>query len=390
MVTARVKRGIVVGIAVAVLAGAAWRLGGFGDSRSGARPAPVPVVTADVVARDVPLYLTGIGTIQAFNTVTVRARVDGELVRVAFREGQQVRKGDVLAQIDDRPFRAALHTAEAALARDQATLLNAKRDLARIQDVAGRGYASRQQLDTQLSAVESLTAGVKVDEAAVENARVQLGYTTIVAPLDGRVGVRLIDQGNIVRAADPGGLVVVTQTRPVAAIFTLPQSALATVAAAQALRPLQVTAFSRDESVELGDGTLELIDNQIDPSTGTIRLKAYFPNEADGLWPGEFVSVRVQVGTRADGLTVPTQAVQRGAKGPFAYVVKADNTVEVRTLELGAEYRGEVLVTAGLRDGEKVVTDGHLRLQPGATVRSAETPAQQRAVAGPVRGRGVP
>jgi multidrug efflux system membrane fusion protein len=343
-----------------------------GDNKSAQAAPPVPVVSGQVMARDVPLNLTGIGTIQAYNTVTIRARVDGELVNVAFVEGSDVKKGDVLAQIDPRPFQAALDNALATLAKDQATLNNAKRDLARYQDTAGKGYSSRQQLDTQAMTVDATTAQIQADNATIENARVQLGYTTITSPLDGVTGIRLVDQGNIVHASDANGLVVVTQLQPISAIFTLPQIELPQVTAARAKGTLSVVALDSDGVTELDQGTLALVDNQIDPATGTIKLKASFPNERRTLWPGQFVNVRLQVGAVHDGLTVTSRVIQRGPKGYFAFVIKPDNTVEMRPVETGQDDRGQILVTKGLNAGERVVVDGQLRLQPGTVVQATE------------------
>ncbi len=367
------NRKTIAGVAGGLVAvGLVWHFGGFGARNERGKAPPIPVTTTTITTQDVPLYLSGLGTVQAYNTVVVRARVDGELVKVAFREGQQVKKGEVLAQIDNRGFQAALHTAQAALAKDEALLANAKRDLARTEDVAAKGFASRQQLDSQTAQVASLTAAVQADRAGVETAQVNLSYTTILSPLDGRAGVRQIDQGNIVHANDANGLVVITQTQPIAGMFTLSQAALTTVVAAQDKGPLKVTAISRDDTQELAQGTLELIDNQIDQNTGTIRLKAYFPNADNRLWPGEFINARLQVGEHQAGISVPAQVVQRGANGSFAYVLKADNTVEARNLEIGPEYRGQILVTAGLKAGERVVLDGQLRLQPGTVVKAAD------------------
>ena len=359
---------IAAGVLIVGLIG--WLVLGSGrdDGDNGAN-SPVPVVAGLVSSGDVPLYFPGVGTVQAYNTVTVHVRVDGELVKVAFKEGQDVKKGDLLAQIDPKPFQAALDNALGNLARDQATLANAKRDLVRYQETAAKGYSSRQQLDTQQATVTSQAASVQADEATVENARVQLGYTEIAAPLEGRTGIRLVDQGNIVHAADPGGLVVITQLDPISVIFTLPQSRLPRISAALAQGPLTVFADSQDGTTELGKGTLELVDNQIDPTTGTIRLKARFDNPDRKLWPGEFVNARLQVGEIKGGLRVPSPAIQRGAQGLYAYVVKPDNTVEVRQVEVGQEDRGQTLVTKGLAAGDKVVVDGQLRLQPGATVQ---------------------
>ena len=350
-----------------------WLIFGRTGDKSGSQHAEaIPVTASQVMARDVPLNLTGIGTVQAYNTVTMRPRVDGELVSVTFREGQEVKKGDVLAQIDPRPYQAALDNALANLAKDQAALNNARRDLVRYQDTAGKGYSSHQQLDTQASAVESATAAIQADNAMVENARVQLGYATITAPLDGVTGIRLVDQGNIVHAADATGLVFITQLQPISAIFTLPQAELPQVSAAHAKGALSVTALNSDGVTELGQGTLELIDNQIDPTTGSIRLKASFPNDQRTLWPGQFVNVRLRVGEVHDGLTVASRVIQRGPKGFFAFVVKPDNTVEMRPVETGPEDRGQILVKKGLNAGDRVVLDGQLRLQPGALVQATE------------------
>jgi multidrug efflux system membrane fusion protein len=342
------------------------------DKSAGEKAPPIPVTAGQVTARDVPLNLVGIGTVQANNTVTIRARVDGELMNVGFTEGQDVEKGDILAQIDPRPYQAALDNATATLAKDQAALNNAKRDFGRYKDTAAKGYSSAQQLDTQGSSVDSLAATVQADMANVENARLQLGYATIVSPLDGVTGIRLVDQGNLVHAADGTGLVMITQLQPISAIFTLPQADLPQIAAARDKGTLAVTALGADGVTELGQGTLTLVDNQIDPTTGSIKLKASFPNDKRTLWPGQFVNVRLQIGEVRDGLTVASRVIQRGPKGFFAFVIKPDNTVEMRPVETGQEDRGQVLVTKGLNAGERVVIDGQLRLQPGAAVQPTE------------------
>ncbi len=366
----RSNRKLLAGVAGALIVG--WLLVSIfsGDNNGDTgQNSPIPVVAGQVSARNVALYLNGIGTIQAYNTVTVHSRVDGELVNVAFREGQDVKKGDLLAQIDARPQQAALDIALANLAKDQAMLTNSRRDLDRYQETAAKGYSSRQQLDTQTSTASSAAATVQADNAAIENARVQLGYTTITAPLDGVTGIRLVDQGNIVHAGDTTGLVVITQIQPISALFTLPQDALARVAAAKANGPLAVTAIADDGKTELGQGTLELIDNQIDQATGTIRLKATFPNDKRTLWPGQFINIRLQVGDVPDGITVASRVVQRGPNGAFVFVIKPDNTVEVRPVETGAEDRGQTLVTKGLTAGERIVVEGQFRLKAGAKVQ---------------------
>lgn len=367
-ITLRVKQlAVIAGVFLAGLL--VWRFalsgheGGVGPAR-----AAVPVTAMKVVARDVPEYRNGIGTIQAYNIVTVRARVDGELTQVAFQEGMEVKKGDLLARIDARSYEAALHNSQATLAKDEAALANAKRDLSRYSETVARGYTSRQQYDTQSSAVNTLAAAVQADQASVESARVQLSYTTINAPIDGRTGIRIVDQGNIVHANDAGGLVVITQVQPISAVFTLPQDQLPDVAAAQNENQLDVTAYSRDGTTAFDSGKLQLIDNQIDPTTGTVRLKAVFPNAARKLWPGQFVNVRLRVGVAHNGVALPARVVQRSDRGAFVYVVKADNSVEPRPVEIGTEDRGQVLIIKGLSTGENVVLDGQLRLQPGAKV----------------------
>jgi len=333
---------------------------------------PIPVTAGQVDVHDVPLYVVGVGTVQAYNTVNIQARVDGQLDSVDFREGQDVKTGDRLAQIDPRPFQAALDGTLANQAKDEATLANARLDLKRYEDTASKGFSSRQQADTQSATVNSLTAAIQADQAAAENARVQLGYTTIVSPIDGRTGIRHVDKGNIVHAADTGGLVVITQLQPISVIFTLPQDTLPRVTAAEAAgSPLTVTSFARDDKTELGQGVLELVDNQIDQTTGTIRLKARFANPTLSLWPGEFVNARLQVGTVHDGLVVDSRVVQRGPKGTFAYVIKPDNSVEMRPIEPGQDYGGQTLITKGLNLNERVVVDGQVRLQAGSKVDTA-------------------
>ena len=375
------RKHIAVAAGALVLAAVGWRLisnDGSDSTGDEAQGGAVPITAGQVTMRDVPLYVSGVGTVKAYNTVTIQARVDGELDSVDFREGQEVKAGDGLAHIDPRPFQAALDSALAAQAKDEANLANAKRDLARYQDTAAKGYSSRQQLDTQAAAVSSQTAAVQGDQAAVENARVQLGYTTITSPIDGRTGIRRVDKGNIVHANDTGGLVVITQLQPISVIFTLPQDLLPRIAAAQRGEALGVTAFARDDKTELGQGVLELVDNEIDPTTGTIKLKARFDNPDKALWPGEFVNVRLQVGTVHNALTVDSRVVQRGPKGTYAYVITPGSTVEMRPVEVGQDYRGQALVTKGLSADERVVVDGQLRLQQGSkvTIPQADRPVQ--------------
>jgi multidrug efflux system membrane fusion protein len=348
-----------------------------GDGRSS-----IAVETALAGRSDVPVYLEGLGTVQAFYTVTVTARVDGELQKVGFVEGQTVKKGDLIGQIDPRPFRAALDQAIAVHDKDVAQLASAKADMDRFELLAPQNLASKQTLDAQHALVGQLQAQIKGDQASIDNARTQLSYTTIVSPIQGKTGIRRVDPGNNVHATDTGGIVVVTQVQPIACIFTLPEEALPTLNRALEGGSVGVTAMSRDDKTELDQGTIALVDNQIDQSTGTIRVKATFPNPHDALWPGEFINARVLVRTEKNALTVPSNAIQRGPNGMFTYVVKADSTVEVRPLKIGDESGTLTVVTDGLKDGEQVVLSNQYRLQPGAKVHSvaAVPPASARAI----------
>jgi multidrug efflux system membrane fusion protein len=328
---------------------------------------PIPVTAGVVAPQDFPIYAIGIGTVQAFNTVTVRVRVDGEVQTIAFREGQDVKAGDLLAVIDPRTYEAQLRQAEADKARDLALLANARLDLERFSALATREFASRQSLDTQRSQVAQLEASVQRDQAAIDNARVLVGYTTIKAPLGGRVGIRLIDQGNIVHANDAGGLVVIAQLNPISLIFTLPQRYLSDIAEAMRHGSLTVLAYDQENRVRLGEGRLELIDNQIDPTTGSIRLKASFANDDDKLWPGEFVNAWLRLGV-SRGPVVPDSAVQSGPDGNYAFAIREDGTVEVRPLSVIASRQGLSLIGSGLVAGDRVVVDGQYRLRPGLRV----------------------
>jgi multidrug efflux system membrane fusion protein len=339
-------------------------------------PAAIAVDTAAVTRADVPIYLPGLGTVQAFYTVTVTARVDGELQKVAFTEGQTVHKGDLLAQIDPRPNQAAYEQAVAAKAKDAAQLVNAKRDLERYTILQPQDLASKQTVDTQHAMVDQLAAQIQVDQALVDNAHTQLDYTRITSPIEGRTGIRLVDPGNIVHAAATTGIVVVTQMQPISVIFTLPEEQLAAVNDALAAGPVNVTTLSRDGNTELDRGALSLVDNQIDQATGTAKLKATFSNAHNTLWPGQYVNVRVLVRTERDVLTLPTPAVQLGPTGPFTYVVKPDSTVEVRPLKLGEESGGLTVVNAGVARDEQVVTSNQYRLQAGVKVRAAAAAAK--------------
>lgn len=340
----------------------------------------IAVDTAEANLADVPVYFDGLGTVQAFYTVTVTARVDGELEKIAFVEGQTVRKGDLLAQLDPRPTRSAYQQAVATKAKDAAQLANSQRDLARYTLLQPENLASKQTVDTARAAVDQLTAQLQVDQAIVDNARTQLDYTRITSPINGRTGIRLIDPGNIVHAASAGGIVVVTQVQPISVIFTLPEEDISAVGAALAAGPVPVTTLSRDGNTELDQGTLTLVDNMIDQTTGTAKLKATFDNARNTLWPGQYVNARVLVRIERNVLTVPSSAVQLGPNGPFTYVVKSDSTVEMRPLTIGTESGGMTVVKSGLAINEHVVISNQYRLQPGVLVHdNAANPADTNA-----------
>ena len=332
----------------------------------------VRVETAVVKRSELPIYLSGLGTVQAFYTTTISPRVDGELIKLGFTEGQNVKVGAVLAQIDPRPYQAALDQAVATERKDQAQLANARLDLERYAQLAPQELASKQTVATQRALVAQLEAQIAADQAVIANARTQLDYTTLRAPIAGRTGIRLVDPGNILHAASATGIVVLTQLQPISVLFTLPAEQRLAVAQAMAAGTLSVAAMSRDGKTALGTGKVALIDNQIDQTTGTIKLKATFPNRDQLLWPGDFVNTRLQVQTRHQALTVPSNALQRGPNGLFAYVVKADNTVERRTLRVSAESEGLALVEQGLNEGEIVTTSNAYRLQQGAVVKRIE------------------
>jgi multidrug efflux system membrane fusion protein len=334
-----------------------------------APPTGVPVEVALVTRATVPLYLEGLGNVQAFYTANITARVDGELQSVAFVEGQTVKRGQLLAQIDPRPNQAALDQAVATEAKDAAQIESAKSDLERYVQLAPQNLASKQTLDQQRALVAQLQAQLKVDKAVIDNARTQLDYTRIVSPIDGRTGIRKVDPGNNVHASDTNGIVVVTQVQPIAIVFTLPEDDLLAVNHALTAGAVKVTALSRDGQTELDKGTLSLVDNQIDPATATMRLKAVFPNHDNSLWPGQFVNVRVLVQEQQGVMTVPSSAIQHGPDGLFTYVVRNDSSVEVRPLKISTDSEGVVVVTDGLKLGERVVTTNQYRLQPGAHVR---------------------
>src|SRR5882724_662201 len=337
--------------------------------------APVPVVAGKVGRKDVPIYLDGLGTAQAFNTVTVRARVDGQLQKVGFVEGQDVRAGDLLAQIDPEPFRTQVAQAVAKKGQDAAQLANAQIDFKREAALLEAKIDSQQVYDTAQALVNQLDAAVKADEAAIDSAQVQLNYTIINSPIDGRTGIRLVDQGNIVHATDTNGLVVITQLKPISVIFTLPEQTLGKIHKQMESGELSVLAVDRDNSTTLDTGKLSVVDNQIDTATGTIKLKAEFPNEHLRLWPGQFVNARLHLTTSKDAIVVPAQVIQRGPDGAFAFVIKEDGTnsmtAETRPVTVTQIEDGQALIEKGLDFDETVVVDGQYRLQDGTKVKPA-------------------
>ena len=364
-----------IGIVVVLAAAAAllvwWHgFGGNGPSATAQTPAPLVPVTAGIVkAQDVPVYLQGIGTVQAYNTVTVKTRVDGQIVKVFFKEGQEVKEGDPLFQIDPRPYEAALEQAQAAKQKDEAQLAGARLDLERYSKLLGTGYQTRQSYDNQTALVAQLQAAIKGDQAAIDNATLNLGYADIRSPIDGRLGTRLVDKGNLLHANDNTALVMINELKPIFVSFTLPQDTLDELRQEQQNAPLLVRAYSSDGNTLLSVGKLTLIDNTIDQATGTIHVKARFDNLDERLWPGEFVSLRVILKTRPNVATVPAQTVQEGPEGNYAYIIKPDNTVERRAVEVAAVQDGIAVITKGLKPGERVVVDGQYRLTQGARVK---------------------
>jgi membrane fusion protein, multidrug efflux system len=328
----------------------------------------IPVTAARVEQHDVPIVLEGLGTVTPLNTATIRTQVQGTLESVDFIEGNEVKRGDVLAKIDPRVYEAQVDQGEAALARDKASLRNAKTNLSRTQPLADRGVATQQLLDTQNSQVAQGEGVVALDKAALEAAQTQLSFTTITAPFDGITGIRRIDPGNIVQPSDASGLVVLTQLQPIAVVFTLPSGAISKVQKALASGEVSVDAYDEQNKQKLDHGSLMLIDNQVDTSTGTVRLKASFPNAKKNLWPGSFVNIHLTIAIRHDGLTIPLTAVQQGPEGTFVYVVGPNRSVSARSVVVGQSRAGAVLVNRGLSANETVVTAGQYRLSQGTSV----------------------
>jgi multidrug efflux system membrane fusion protein len=348
------------------------------SQQPGQSPAPIHVATVE--RKEFPVVLNGLGTVQPTNTVTVRSRVDGQIEKVAFEEGQMVHEGDLLVQVDPAPFQASLNQAIAKLAQDQASLNNAKQDLERTSTLAKQGNATQQLLDQRTANVASLAAQVQADQASIESAKVQLAYTTIRSPLTGRAGFRLVDPGNIVHASDQNGILTITQLQPISVIFTAPEQQLPAINEALNAGPLKVTAYSSDGKKQLGEGTLKLLDNQVDTASGTIRLKASFDNPDKALWPGLSVSTRLLIATIKDVVVVADSAVQRGPNGLFAYVVTAASTAELRDLKVSRIVDGTALVEQGLSPGERIITSGHYRVQPDGPVQVLEDQEPRTAV----------
>ena len=350
-----------------------------GGGRNQQRPdLPVPVLAATPKIQDVPVYLDGVGAIRALNTVTVRSQVDGKLIAVKFTEGQDVKKGDVLGEIDPALYQATYDQAVAKKAQDEAQLANQRIDLTRYEQLAASNAGSKQQADTQRAAVAQTEALVKADQASIDNAAATLSYTKIVAPISGRAGLRLVDQGNIIHASDATGLVVITQLQPIAVWFSLPQQQIMRVNAAAAKGALSVDVFGNDGVTVIDTGKLTGIDNQVDQTTGTLRLKAEFPNANYQLWPGQFVNVRLKVETLAQALVVPTSAVQRGPIGTFSYVIGEDNVVAAKPVTVTQQNEHDAVIASGLSANDKVVTTGFANLSDGSKVvigRDEQTPS---------------
>ena len=375
-------------VLIAVLGGASyygWKHHEEGVQRAenaqkaAARRPSIPVSMSAVEKTDFPVYLTGLGTVQAFNTVVVRTRVDGQIDKIAFREGQTVKQGDLLAEIDPRPFQASVDQAKAKKVQDEANLANANLDLQRYTKLGE--FATRQQTDTQRSTVAQLTAQIAADDAAIANAQTQLDYTQVKSPITGVVGLRQVDIGNIVNASTQTGIVTVTQIEPITVIFTAPEEQLPYISEGQKAGALKVIAITTDGKKPLAEGKLDVINNQVDTTSGTIRLKAVFDNKDHALWPGQSVSTRLLVRTLKDATVVPDDAVQHGTNGLYAYAVGQDNKAELRTVKVGYSIDGRSVIDEGLKPGERVITGGQFKVQPGSIVSSAvasSDPAQAK------------
>ncbi len=359
-----------------VLAGLYWL---FTRNRHGAQdvpqePAPpIPVSAATVTTADLKVYLNGLGTVTPINVVTLKTRVDGELTRILFREGQHVQAGELLAQIDPRPFEVQLTQAQGQMARDQSLLANARRDLERYRQLYQQDSIAQQQLTSQESLVRQYEGAVKVDQGQIDNAKLQLTYSRISAPISGRLGLRQVDPGNIVHAADPNGLAVITQLQPITVLFNIPEDQLpALLKRMRADSRLPVEAYNRDGSLRLAEGSLHAVDNQIDTSTGMVRLKAIFPNQDEGLFPNQFVNARMLLDVQRGVTAIPQDAVMHGAQGDYVWLIKPDDTVVTRAITTGISDAGKIAIRSGLSGGEKVVVDGAEKLTGGARIKVVE------------------
>ena len=379
---------IVVVLVLAVGAGGYFLIGTLMPAKARVATAPVIPVSADTVGQqDMPVYVHGIGTVQAFKTVTIKTRVDGQIMKVTFAEGQEVKAGEPLFQIDPRPFQAALDQAQAAQQRDQAQLSGAQLDLDRYSKLIGSGFQSRQSVDQQQATVDALKGSIAADQAAIDTAKLNLAYADIRAPIDGRTGQRLVDPGNLVQASQNTSLVTITQVKPIFVNFTVPQDKADEIRRNQAAGALSVIAYASDDSTVLGQGKVSLIDNQIDAATGTLRLKAQFDNADERLWPGEFVNARLVLANRAASTTVAQRAVMQGAAGYFVYVVKPDSTVTRRTVEVADMQEGIAVIKSGLQPGERIVIDGQYRLIDGSHVKVDAPKPQAGTPAAAVNGK---
>ena len=366
-------RSVVIGLGV-IAAGAivVWQFASRSEPvRTEAQRATptIPVTAGTAEARDMPVFVTGLGTVQAINTVTVKTRVDGPITEVFFKEGQEVKAGDRLFQIDPRPFQAALEQAQATRQKDEAQLQGAQLTLDRYAKLVGPGYQTRQSYDDQKATVAQLQASIKADQAVIDTAKLNLDYTLIRAPIDGRTGQRTVDAGNLVQASQGTPLVTIAQLRPAFVSFTVPQEQLDAIRRNQAEHALEVVAYGGDDKTVLSHGTLTLIDNQVDTATGTVHLKATFDNADERLWPGGLVNARLILSTRHDAVTVPAEALMQGPNGSFAYVIKGDDSVERRDVQVVATQEGLAVIDKGLAAGDRIVVDGQYRLTDGAKVR---------------------
>jgi multidrug efflux system membrane fusion protein len=339
----------------------------------------VPVIAAAVISKNVPIYLRGIGTVIAYNTDIVRSQIQGQLTQITFTEGQTVKAGDLLAQIDPRPYQAEIEQLTANRDRDSAQLMNAEANLSRYSQLGDKGYATPQLVDTQKAQVAQLQSAVKADQALIDQANVQLGYTRLTSAIPGITGVRQIDVGNIIHPTDPNGLVVVTQVDPISLIFTLPQSELPKIQEQMAKGPLTVFAYSQDDKVKLDEGKLLLVNNQIVQTTGTVQLKAEFPNTAHRLWPGQLVNANLLLDSREGGLTIAASAVQQGQNGSYVYVILPNGTAQLRPVTVAQISQGQALIDRGLEANETVVVDGQYRLQQGSRVQELHGKAAKEA-----------